>query len=216
MAKYKKNEAGQLLMDLEDVMAASGQIVNYTRYNGGWIRHVTGLNTKTTDGYSILGDFVKDGIQWADPGLYLDCSIGGSRKQQERWFTLFVLTPEGEIQKVGKWWKISGKSGGTWAPHFWDEIELQLNALKAPAKPDPDKQFPVMTISRTSLAERYGAKAYELTDTQMNDIADHVWNDFLGEAFDMAMESTLADMGIELEDSEDETEATDDDVQKNT
>lgn len=130
MAEYKKNEVGQLLMDLEDVMAASGQIANYTRYNGGWIRHVTGLDTKKTDGYSILGDFVKDGIQWQDPGLYLDCSIGGSRKNQERWFTLFVLTPDGEIQKVGKWWKISGSSGGTWAPHFWDEIEAQLARLR--------------------------------------------------------------------------------------
>jgi hypothetical protein len=196
-------------MDLEDVMAASGQIANYTRYNGGWIKTVTGLNTKTTDGYSILGEFVKDGIQWQDPGLYLDCSIGGSRKQQERWFTLFVLTPDGEIQKVGKWWKIPGSSGGTWAPHFWDEIERQLNALKAPAKPDPNKQFPVALISREYLATRFGEKAYDLTDEQMKQIAERSFTDYLGEALYDTVESALMYLGFKLE--EDTTEAKQDD-----
>lgn len=132
---HEIDENGRLLMVLTS--AISEELEHYSRYNGGWIRKVEGLDKSKTDGYSILGEFAGSGMTWHEPGLYIDCSIEGSRKNQYRWFTLFILHKDGEIEPVGKSIGMEGHSGGDWAPRMWAEIDRQLEKFK-PAIPEDE------------------------------------------------------------------------------
>lgn len=67
----------------------------FTRYNGGWVRRVTDLET-------FEGSQMPEGspVQM-QPGIYLDCSIGGSRKAPRATYTLFALLPDGSGKRLG-------------------------------------------------------------------------------------------------------------------
>jgi len=124
----RKNDEGELLLNITAV--AAEVIPNFTRYNGGWIKRVTGVDETKTDGYSLIGDFTKTGLTWHQPGVYLDCSIGGSRKNQAYRYSLFILQPDG----VGKYLGITETRlgrGGDWAPHFWDAVAAALQKIGA-------------------------------------------------------------------------------------
>ncbi|HDL01162.1 MAG TPA: hypothetical protein ENH23_02905 [candidate division Zixibacteria bacterium] len=92
------------------------------RYNGGWVKRVEGLDKTRTDGYSIKGQFVGGDLNrlliW-DDGLYLDCDIRGSRKNQEKYYTLFVV----ENNKVTVLAETGGKD---WAVNLWEPITAYL------------------------------------------------------------------------------------------
>ncbi len=113
------NEKGQHMIDLSEAVQS---LTNYDRYNGGWIKSVKSLNKKFTNGYSIVGDFVNEGVNWVTPGLFIDCSVGGSRKHHDKYHTLFELTPKGEINEI----EAVPKNSRNWAVHLWDIIEEML------------------------------------------------------------------------------------------
>ncbi len=115
----ERNSEGCLLMDPEKV--AAEVTPKFSRYNGGWIKRVDGLDKKYANGYSLVGEFVEKGLQWLKPGLYLDCSIEGSRKHPERRYSLFRLLPDGTsvlLAKAGDY--------RDWAPRMWPAIEAAL------------------------------------------------------------------------------------------
>lgn len=91
----------------------------FERYNGGWTKIVTGLDKSVTNGYSILGDFTTSGKKdwYSTNALYLDCGIGGSRKNQERNYTLFRVNEKGEPIIIAK------SDGKNWATELWEAIE---------------------------------------------------------------------------------------------
>ena len=84
-----KNELAKRNEDVRNPINVFEQINTQTtidRYNGGWTKSVIGLDKMQTNGYSIKGNFINGDINrlrnWND-GLYLDCDIRGSRKNQE-------------------------------------------------------------------------------------------------------------------------------------
>ena len=57
-------------------------------YNGGWTKIVQGLDKTKTNGYSLEGEFVKNMV-WIDENTpIVFCDIGGSRKNQIKFFYL--------------------------------------------------------------------------------------------------------------------------------
>ena len=66
------------------------QLMGFNRYNGGWVKTITGIDKDYSNGYSLNGEFVANkrvtNVNLEEDTLYLDCSIGGSRKNQEKDF----------------------------------------------------------------------------------------------------------------------------------
>lgn len=113
---------------------------HFERYNGGWTKIVKGLDKKTTDGFSIVGGFTTTGKKdWYKVGqLYLDCGIGGSRKNQTKYYTLFVIDPKGKPQTIAE------TKGKNWAVDLWPYIEnygKSLSGTKKAKKPEKKKSF---------------------------------------------------------------------------
>jgi len=94
----------------------------FERYNGGWTKTVVGLDKKITNGYSILGDFKPQKVDWYTQGkLYLDKGIGGSRKNQKSFYNLFTIDKDGNVIILKK------TSGKNWSTDLWETIEKHLN-----------------------------------------------------------------------------------------
>lgn len=110
-------------MTLFNFFEQTEDIETVSRYNGGWLKSVTGLDKTKTNGYSILGEFTKAGNYKHDykNGLYLDCSKDGSRKNQEWNYHLFRVDQDGFhlIQTLEN-------GGRNWACEFWENIEAEL------------------------------------------------------------------------------------------
>lgn len=98
--------------------------IDTTRYNGGWVKKIIGINKEKSNGYSLIGDFIDGGkeaiVRCTIGRLYLDCGIGGSRKNQEKEYTLFTIKDD----KILILKKISECK--TWAIDLWPEIEKFL------------------------------------------------------------------------------------------
>jgi hypothetical protein len=123
----RKNDKGELLLNITTV--AEKVIPKFTRYNGGWIKQITGIDESKTNGYSLLGEFTPGRLVWNKPGLYLDCSIGGSRKNQEYKYSLFILQPDGTGKYLGVT-EVRYERGGDWAPRLWDAITTALREFE--------------------------------------------------------------------------------------
>ena len=98
-------------------------IKTISRYNGGWLRRVTGLDKSKNTGASILGETVHAGNYESnyEEGLYIDCSKDGSRKNQEWTYHLFRFSKDGvELLKTLE------NAGPIWAVGFWEIIETEL------------------------------------------------------------------------------------------
>lgn len=103
------------------------EIETVSRYNGGWLKHVTGLDKSVNNGFSLLGEFVEAGDFLEDykPGVYLDCSKDGSRKNQEWSYHLFRVDEQGftllkTLENVGR----------HFAVEMWEPIEQELSITK--------------------------------------------------------------------------------------
>ena len=130
----EKNDRGQMLLDpLALAKQAAGG--NFSRYNGGWVKRVTKLDKRQTNGYSLVGDFLKAGMQWVSPGVYLDCSIAGSRKHPDKHYTLFRLQRDGTVENVAE-----VENRRDWAVKLWPAIETALADVKAVADPEAKLQ----------------------------------------------------------------------------
>lgn len=117
-----KKENNQILIGKSNEL--SDVCVNYSRYNGGWVKTITGIDKSKTNGYSLIGDFVKFPSWAAYNTLLLDCSIDGSRNHPERNYHLLQVTQNGDLNQI-----YNIKNGGKdWAIKFWDKIEEYLNS----------------------------------------------------------------------------------------
>ena len=123
----ERNENGAYL--LNPAAVAEGIVNGYTRYNGGWIKSVERLDKSKTNGYSLVGEFCKSGLQWMSPGVYLDCSIGGSRKNQRYVYTVFALREDGTTVAYNDDAIAVEGRGGDWAVRLWPVIERALGEV---------------------------------------------------------------------------------------
>lgn len=103
-------------------------------YNGGWIKTITALDKTKDDGFSLVGEFVRseERLAYQDAGLYVDCSIEGSRNRHSKVYTLFDLTREGVVRKIAT---VYGKD---WAVKLWPDVEgwmLEQAAASTAARP---------------------------------------------------------------------------------
>ncbi|MDR2874193.1 MAG: hypothetical protein LBV42_05605 [Methanobrevibacter sp.] len=96
------------------------------RSSGGWLKTVEKLDKTVTNGYSLVGEFVKAGDfeEEYPQGLYLDCNKEGNKKKPQQDFRLFRLK-NGKIRLLDL--VIDGKM--SWACEFWDVIEEEFEKL---------------------------------------------------------------------------------------
>ena len=105
------------------------QLMGFDRYNGGWVKQITGLDKDYKNGYSLNGEFIANkrvkNVDLEENNLYLDCSIGGSRKNQEKNYHLFKVE-NGEIEII----QTIEDGQSDWAVQLWDNIERELGLQK--------------------------------------------------------------------------------------
>lgn len=106
-------------------------LMGFDRYNGGWVKTITALDKDYQNGYSLQGDFVANkrvkNVDLKENTLYLDCSIGGSRKNQEKNYHLFKFE-DGEINII----QTIEDGQQDWALLLWDNVEKELDLQKNP------------------------------------------------------------------------------------
>lgn len=117
------NDNGQILVNMSSIVET---LKKYSRYNGGWVKSVTGLHKAHANGFSLVGEFCEKKTAWNMPGLYVDCSISGSRKNQEKTYNLFRLNSDGTIVEL------QTTTGADWAVNMWETIETELNTTIEP------------------------------------------------------------------------------------
>lgn len=104
-------------------------LMGFDRYNGGWVKTITGLDKDYNNGYSLNGEFVANkrvkNVNLEKNILYLDCSIGGSRKHPEKDYHLFKLV-DGEIEII----QTIEDGQADWAVQLWENIEQELGLQK--------------------------------------------------------------------------------------
>ena len=93
------------------------------RAQGGWLKTVEELDKSVTNGYSLVGDFVKAGDFEAEysEGLYLDCNKEGSAKKPQTDYRLFRFR-DGKVRLLDL--VIDAKR--SWAQDFWDAVEDEI------------------------------------------------------------------------------------------
>lgn len=127
------------------------EVETFSRYNGGWLKQVTGLDKSKTSGYSLLGDFVKAGDYSMnyEVGLYLDCSKTGSRKNQEFNYHLLKITEDGSIQILQTLVDV----GRNYAVDLWETIEEELSSSEELTAQDIINQIYEMAPNKELLRE---------------------------------------------------------------
>ena len=94
------------------------------RNAGGWLKTIEKLDKSVSNGYSLVGDFVKSGDfdeNYPD-GIYLDCNKEqGRKKKAQADYRLFRLA-NGELRLLDM--IIDGDN--SWACEFWDTVEEEL------------------------------------------------------------------------------------------
>lgn len=106
------------------IINVGSEIEGFTRYNGGWIKTVESLDKSYKNGYSLVGEFLpvsSGNIDLKEDELYLDCSIGGSRKNKEKDYHLFKVI-DGEVFVI----KTIEDGGNDWAMSLWETVEKEL------------------------------------------------------------------------------------------
>lgn len=120
--KIERNDNGEILVNLKKALEAApgGWESPMERYNGGWCKTVTALDKSRDNGYSLVGEFTKKecSMAYQRPGLYLDCDIGGSRKNQRKYYTLFELKDDGTVSILKT---LEGSTD--WAVKLWPSVE---------------------------------------------------------------------------------------------
>jgi len=160
--KLERNEAGAYLLDL---LAVAGENVKaFTRYNGGWIKKIDGIDKSKTNGYSLVGEFVKAGIQWMTPGVYLDCSKGGSRKNVRYVYTVFVLKEDGTVTAYNDDQIAVEGRGGDWAVRLWPVIGRALEKARG-----EDDKLAILLARKAELE-----KALAEVETEIRELENEV------------------------------------------
>lgn len=90
------------------------------RQQGGWLKTVTELDKTTNTGYSLVGDFVKEGdyeMEYSE-GLYLDCNKEGTKKKQQTDYRLFRVTHD-KVRLLD----MVIDADKSWATLLWEAVE---------------------------------------------------------------------------------------------
>ena len=93
------------------------------RSQGGWLKTIEELDKTVTNGYSLVGDFVKSGDfenEYSE-GIYLDCNKEGNTKKPQIDYRLFRFKND-KIRLLDL--VIDAKTN--WAQDFWDAVEDEL------------------------------------------------------------------------------------------
>ena len=93
------------------------------RAQGGWLKTVEELDKSVTNGYSLVGDFVKAGDfeEEYSEGLYLDCNKEGTAKKPQTDYRLFRFR-DGKVRLLD----LVIDAQRSWAQEFWDAVEGEL------------------------------------------------------------------------------------------
>lgn len=94
------------------------------RSEGGWLKTIEKIDRSVSNGYSLVGDFIKSGDFEEDynEGIYLDCNKElGKKKKAQCDYRLFRLS-NGKLRLLDM--IIDGDS--SWACEFWDTIDEEL------------------------------------------------------------------------------------------
>ena len=81
-----------------------------------WVKKITGLDVTKHNGFSILGDWMKDHDcpAYYSPGLFISCVI----LPRGNYYRLWEITTSFEIKMIQ-----SHKGNKGWAPLFWPAIQ---------------------------------------------------------------------------------------------
>ena len=90
------------------------------RQHGGWLKTIEELDKSVSNGYSLVGDFVKSGDfeEEYDEGIYLDCNKEGKEKKPQQDYRLFRFK-DGKVRLLDL--VIDGKN--SWATDLWSAVE---------------------------------------------------------------------------------------------
>jgi hypothetical protein len=102
--------------------------IDGTYNTGAWAKTVVGLDKTKTNGYSLLGSFIKGSVNLAVGSLVLVKTVGGSRKNQVEHYRVYKVLPDGDMEKIEESEGSNGyarksRSSTTWATDLWDCIE---------------------------------------------------------------------------------------------
>ena len=99
---------------------------DYEFYNGGWVKEVTGVDKSKSNGYAFEGRFVNsiNGLSECGDGLYIVCSIEGSRRRHKKCVAVFEIKDD-EVTKVIDW-----VEGNDWALQVRDRVAELLDQPK--------------------------------------------------------------------------------------
>ena len=149
------------------------QLVGFDRYNGGWVKTIERIYKDYNNGYSLVGEFIANkqvkNVNLEEDVLYLDCSIGGSRKNQEKSYHLFKLE-DGEIEII----QTIENGQDDWAVQLWDSIENELE-LENTEKVDNT----LRKIKKLSDSEFFDMMEKLRTDKRYQIVQYHILEDFL-------------------------------------
>jgi len=110
---------------MDPVLVNIAKTIGADRYNGGWTKSISGIDRSKGDGYSLLAEFVQPGLRPVMPGLYVDCNIGGSRKNPRKHCALVEVAPDGSVSQI------TSASGSDWAPQLWASIDEWQRAQRS-------------------------------------------------------------------------------------
>lgn len=146
------------LIDIEEDFPKR-EYFDTNRYNGGWVKEITGINKTKSNGYSLIGPFVENGKEGSyrvtNNKLYLDCNIAGSRKRHDKQYTLFTIK-DGKLIILHDE-SMEKKENKNWAINMWPSIESHLNNMQ---KIDKDKFF---GFTDTELINELSSRGYDVS-----------------------------------------------------
>ena len=122
---------------------------DYEFYNGGWVKEVTGVDKSKSNGYAFEGRFVNPigGLSECGDGLYIVCSIEGSRRRQKKCVAVFEIKDD-EVTKVIDW-----VEGNDWALQIRDRVAELL---------DQPKENPLAKYSTEELLEELKRRGMQI------------------------------------------------------
>ncbi len=99
------------------------------RAQGGWLKTIEELDKTVTNGYSLVGDFIKAGDFEGEymEGIYLDCNKEGNAKKPQIDYRLFRLR-DGKVRLID----LVIDAQKNWAQDFWDAVEDEIEIIHPP------------------------------------------------------------------------------------
>lgn len=156
------------------------------RYNGGWVKRITGVDKTKSNGYSLLGDFVDGGKSRAyrvtEGAIYLDCDIQGSRKNQRREFSLFTVINGGIVLLQS----VREDRTTHWAIDMWPAIEQFF------IRDQPEPDSPLAHISTEDLLAELARRERKINTEIRRRIMTRAWEWYKADKYETFSDSLSA------------------------